>query len=224
MPIRPLLLGHRGARGEKSLPENTFASFDRALARGCDGFEFDVRLSADGRPVICHDASIRRLRVAETPAEQLALPSLREVLQRYRHKAFLDIELKVRGLEDIVLDLLQSHPPARGYVVSSFLPEVLEVIHGMDSSIPLGLICETRAQLKLCREFPVEYVILHHQLASKAAIAEIKDAGKKLLVWTVNTLRDIHRFAHWGVDGLISDYPDRMVLVNGGQLSRRVQK
>ena len=48
MAIRPLLLGHRGARAEKSISENTLASFDLALAQGCDGFEFDVRLAADG--------------------------------------------------------------------------------------------------------------------------------------------------------------------------------
>ena len=52
---RPLLLGHRGARGLKSIPENTLAAFDRALADGCDGFEFDVRLTADGQAVVHHD-------------------------------------------------------------------------------------------------------------------------------------------------------------------------
>jgi glycerophosphoryl diester phosphodiesterase len=56
---RPLLLGHRGARGIRSIPENTIASFDRALADGCDGFEFDVRLTADGEAVICHDPVFR---------------------------------------------------------------------------------------------------------------------------------------------------------------------
>ena len=48
----PLLLGHRGARVGKSIPENTLASFDLALASGCDGFEFDVRLTADGQAVV----------------------------------------------------------------------------------------------------------------------------------------------------------------------------
>ena len=50
---RPLLLGHRGAR--RVAPENTFFAFDKALRAGCDGFEFDVRLSSDGRGVVCHD-------------------------------------------------------------------------------------------------------------------------------------------------------------------------
>ncbi len=128
MPIRPLLLGHRGARAEKSVPENTPDSFDLALAQGCDGFEFDVRLSSDSQPVICHDANIRGLEVAQTSAQQLGLPLLHEILQRYQTNAMLDIELKVAGLERITLELLRSHPPARGYVVSSFLPEVLQAI------------------------------------------------------------------------------------------------
>ncbi|MGC1220522.1 MAG: glycerophosphodiester phosphodiesterase, partial [Candidatus Sulfotelmatobacter sp.] len=72
MAIRPLLLGHRGARAEKSIPENTLASFDLTLAQGCDGFEFDVRLTADGHAVVCHDATAHGLKIAESPAEALA--------------------------------------------------------------------------------------------------------------------------------------------------------
>ena len=79
-----LLLGHRGARADKSIPENTLASFDLALAQGCDGFEFDVRLTADGQAVVCHDATTGRLKIDECSAEALTLPSLREVLTRYQ--------------------------------------------------------------------------------------------------------------------------------------------
>src|SRR5580698_2516450 len=99
MAIRPLLLGHRGARAEKSIPENTLASFDRALAHGCDGFEFDLRMSADGQPVICHDATTHGLEIAQSSAKQLALPLFRDILKRYQTTAFLDIELKTPGLE-----------------------------------------------------------------------------------------------------------------------------
>src|SRR5580704_10634380 len=110
MGIRPLLLGHRGARAEKSIPENTLASFDLALARGCDGFEFDVRLTADGQPVVCHDATAHGLKIAESSAEKLGLPHVRDVLARYQSTAFLDIELKVSGLETIAVDLLKKLP------------------------------------------------------------------------------------------------------------------
>jgi glycerophosphoryl diester phosphodiesterase len=211
MPNRPLLLGHRGARGEKSVPENTLASFDLALARGCDGFEFDVRLSADLHPVVCHDATFRRFKVAQCSAQQLNLPLLREVLQRYQNSAFLDIELKVGGLESVVLDLLRLHPPARGYVVSSFIPEVVSTFHEMSTATPLGLICETHAQFRLYPKLPVDYLILHHKLASEEIICQMKREGKKVFVWTVNSPRDIERFKHREVAGIISDYPERLV-------------
>jgi glycerophosphoryl diester phosphodiesterase len=203
---RPLLLGHRGARALKSIPENTLASFDQALADGCDGFEFDVRLSADGNPVVCHDPQTGGLEIARASGEQLAaLPQLQDVLARYQARAFLDVELKVLGLEKITAAWLRKVPPRRGFVVSSFLPEVLQALHAEDSAIPLGLICETRAELSLWRRLPIEYVIPHHRLADAALIRKIRTAGKRMLVWTVNTPADMQRFAESGVDGIISD-------------------
>jgi glycerophosphoryl diester phosphodiesterase len=218
MEIRPLLLGHRGARAEKSIPENSLASFDLALAQGCDGFEFDVRLTKDGQGVVCHNAAIHGREIAVCSAEQLSLPSLLEVLTRYRSNAFLDIELKVPGLEKITVDLLRRLAPIRGFVVSTFLPEVLQTIHGLDATVPLGLICETRAELSFWRELPAEYVIPHCMLLRRDVIQQIKTAGKKILVWTVNVPADIKRFSKWGVDGIISDDPKRLALTLGRQI------
>jgi glycerophosphoryl diester phosphodiesterase len=211
MPFRPLLLGHRGARGKRSVSENTLASFDFALTAGCDGFEFDVRLSADRQPVLCHDAKSQRLTVAKCSAEQLALPLLSVILQRYKHSAFLDIELKVLGLETIVSDLLCLYPPQQGFVISSFIPEVLLTLHQINPTAPLGLICDTRSQLSPLGTLPVNYVMLHHRLAKLPAITQMRSAGKKIIVWTVNSSREIQRFKQWKLDGIISDYPDRLV-------------
>lgn len=215
MEIRPLLLGHRGARAEKSVPENTLGSFDLALASGCDGFEFDVRLNVDSQAVICHNASSHGLEIAKSTAQHLGLPLLREVLTRYQHTAFLDIEVKVAGLETITVRLLQEFAPARGFVVSSFLPEVLLAFHSMDAAIPLGLICETRAQLSRWPQLPIEYVISHHKLLRRGVISEIKDAGRKVFVWTVNAAPDMKRVSQWGVDGIISDSPQRLAATLG---------
>lgn len=204
--FRPLLLGHRGARALKSIPENTLASFDQALADGCDGFEFDVRLTADRTPVVCHDPQSGGIEIARSSAEQLsALPQLQEVLARYQDRAFLDIELKVSGLEAIGVALLQNYPPRRGFVVSSFLPEVLRAVHVLDASIPLGLICEIKAQLECWSELAIDYVIPHYKLVDSALMSEIRAADKKILVWTVNLPADMQRFAELGVDGIISD-------------------
>ena len=79
--IRPLLLGHRGARAFRQIPENTLASFELCLQQGCDGFEFDVRLSADGEAVICHDATIGGMEIENRASKSLALPTLEDVLR-----------------------------------------------------------------------------------------------------------------------------------------------
>jgi len=203
---RPLLLGHRGARALKSIPENTVASFDQALADGCDGFEFDVRLTEDGAAVICHDAGSGKFRIERSTARQLTtLPLLRDVLMRYQDQAFLDIELKVRDLERTVFDLFLRFKPRRGCVVSSFIPGALKALHDQDATISLGLICETRTQLRLWTELPITHVIPHHALVDVDLVRKVKGAGRKLFVWTVNDPVDMHRFAEWGVDGIISD-------------------
>jgi glycerophosphoryl diester phosphodiesterase len=202
---RPLLLGHRGARALKSIPENTIASFDRALADGCDGFEFDVRLTEDEEAVVCHDAKISGYDVSRTLAKDLSqLPRLRDVLQRYRD-SFLDIEWKVKGLERITLDLFLRHKPRRGFVVSSFQPGSLKTVRALDATVPLGLICESKTQLRLWNELPIEYVIPQYELADPDLVRKIKGAGKKVIVWTVNDPADMQRFAEYGVDGIISD-------------------
>ena len=211
MLTRPLLLGHRGARAEKSVPENTIASCDLALAQGCDGFEFDVRLTADGQAVLCHDPKTRGLEIAKCSAQQLRLPLLREVLARYQRTATLDIELKAPGLEKIAADLVREITPARGFVVSSFIPEVLGKMRSIDDRVPLGLICETQSQLSRWRRLPVEYVILHHKLVRTRCVAEMRADGRKIFVWTVNHPAAMKRFLRLGMDGIISDNPQRLV-------------
>jgi len=201
---RPLLLGHRGARGVKAIPENTLASFDRALADGCDGFEFDVRLTGDGQAVVCHDPRVGRKEVAHTASDELpTLPRLRDVLARYGD-AFLDIELKVSGLERIVIEALRERRP-RQFVVSSYLPEVLVNLHDEDATVPMGLICETKAQLARWREMPIAYVIPQCALVDETSVRQIKNAGKRILVWTANTREEMLRCADLGVGGIISD-------------------
>jgi glycerophosphoryl diester phosphodiesterase len=201
---RPLLLGHRGARGVKSIPENTFASFDRALIDGCDGFEFDVRLTADGEAVLCHDPKVERLQIAHADAEKLpGLARLEDVLERYRN-AFLDIELKVPGLETIIVKLVKERNTDR-YLVSSFLPEILQSVRALEASIPLGLICETKTQLQGWEQSPANSLMVQQKLAGAALIRKLKAAGKRVFVWTVNKPEDMQRFVKAGVDGIISD-------------------
>jgi glycerophosphoryl diester phosphodiesterase len=202
---RPLLLGHRGARSSRHIPENTLASFELCLQQGCDGFEFDVRLSSDGQAVICHDATVGGMKIENTNAKSLALPALDDVLREFSRHAFLDIELKVAGLEALTLAELRRHPPQKGYVVSSFLPEVLAAVHDLDPGITLGFLCETAEQLRGWRLAPAEWVIPQFGLADGKLVEPVHVAGKRIMVWTVNRAERMREFAAWGVDAIISD-------------------
>jgi glycerophosphoryl diester phosphodiesterase len=208
---RPLLLGHRGARAFRHIPENTLPSFELCLQHGCDGFEFDVRLSGDGQAVICHDATSGGIRIEDSTSKTLLLPTLKQVLEQFASVAFLDIELKVWGLERQTLSELGKYPPQKGYVISSFLPSLLTAIHDLDPSVPLGYLCETRAQLRGWRQFPAEWIVPRCDLVSQELIHEIHDAGKKAVIWTVNRVDGMKEFAEWGVDAIISDQTQLLV-------------
>jgi glycerophosphoryl diester phosphodiesterase len=207
----PLLLGHRGARASTPVPENTPASFDLALEHGCDGFEFDVRLSGCGCSVICHDAKRNGVNVYQATADQLQLTRLEDVLERYSQRAFLDIELKVPGLESQVLNSLREYRLEEDYVVSSFLPEVVMELKARSAKVQAGLICDQPGQLAGWREHAVDYVIPHFSLVTLRLVQEVHSAGKKLFPWTVNDRKAMLRLADWGVDGIISDETELLV-------------
>jgi glycerophosphoryl diester phosphodiesterase len=211
-PRQPLLLGHRGARAVVQVLENTPASFDLALQHGADGFEFDVRRTVDGCAVICHDPQSGGREILRTRSEGLSeLPRLEDVLARYRDTAFLDIELKVAGLEENVLALLKQHSPRSGYVISSFLPRTLQQLHAQAAEAPLGFICDQENHLALWNQLPISHVMPHYRLLSQDRVAEIHGANRKVFAWTVNQPEDMLRLRDWQVDAIISDDTELLV-------------
>jgi glycerophosphoryl diester phosphodiesterase len=219
----PLLLGHRGARATRRIPENTIASFDLCMAHGCDGFEFDVRRSGDGEAVICHDPVWRASEgghpgveiAGASVAELEGILQLGQVIERYARQAYLDIELKIAGLENPVVEMLRAHPPERGFVVSSFKPDTLMRVRHVAPEVPLGLICDTRAQLATWDTLPVSVVIPHFKLVTRELVLALHAAGKQVLVWTVNESAMMRELEEWGVDGLISDETELLVKTLG---------
>jgi glycerophosphoryl diester phosphodiesterase len=218
---RPLLLGHRGAR--RYAPENTLPALELALAHGCDGFEFDVRRTADGQCIVCHDPRLGGRTIAQTRYADLAAgcaaPTLADVLRSFCGRAFLDIELKVPGLESDTAALLRRYPPVRRFFVSSFLPEVIEHFHREDATVPLGLICDSRRQLAAWSTLPVAGIFLECRLATASAIDILHEANQQVFVWTVNREREMRRCAALGVEGIISD--DTQLLVQTLARDRR---
>ncbi len=193
--------------------ENTIEAFDYAVANGCDGFEFDVRFTSDRRSVVCHDSELGRNEVAAMRFSELAryLACLEEVLARFSRNAYLDIEVKVSGNEEEIVKLLIANPPLRGFVVSSFLPQVLRRLHELDPSLPLGYVCKQAELARQWSEVPISVFIPQYMLVSQAVVDEVHAAGLALFAWTVNQRNAMLRLASWGVDGLISDDPKLLV-------------
>jgi glycerophosphoryl diester phosphodiesterase len=216
--VRPLLLGHRGDRTNSDIAENSFAAFDLALKNGCDGFEFDVRLTLDGKAVICHDPRFRGHSISLTKITALPeLPTLEAVLERYSESAFLNIELKVAGLEEQCLQLLKRHPPAKGYIISSFLPAVVSALRDLDVDTPLGIICGNRTQLGRWPNLLTQFVMVEKSLVTLALVKKLHEAEKNVFVWTVNQPRTITRLTDYGVDGIISDGTAALVATLGSK-------
>ena len=223
---RPLLLGHRGLRPVRRFgvrtsralvpPENSIAAFDRALAAGCDGFEFDVRFTSDKRAVLWHDPQMDGREVsladyAELHRRRSHLACVEDVLDRFAKTAYLDVELKVAGNEEVIVAALRTTPPTQGFVVSSFLPKVVFRLHELDSSLPLGYVCKRAEDVQRWSSLPIRVFIPHLRLVSKRLIDDVHSHGIQLFTWTVNRQSDMLRLAAAGVDGLISDDPALLV-------------
>jgi glycerophosphoryl diester phosphodiesterase len=151
------------------------------------------------------------MKIEKTASNLLELPALEEVLRQFAHRAFLDIELKVAGLEQQTASILQKYVPQKEFVVSSFIPDVLTAIHNLDPAIPLGYLCETRGRLRGWNESRAEWIIPRCDLASRELIGTIHKAGKKSMLWTVNLEERMREFAEWGVDAIISDETELLV-------------
>jgi glycerophosphoryl diester phosphodiesterase len=189
------------------------AAFEYALTHGCDGFEFDVRHTRDGRNVLWHDPKWQAMEIATTDYSDLTdrsgacLPLLEDVLQGFGPRAFLDIELKVAGNEGSVIAAVKEHPPERGFVLSSFYPEILAKLHEVDPSLPLGFICDRDRAIAVWREMPIR-VFLPHESFVRPALVEVAHArGLHIMTWTVNDANRMRELAGWGIDGIISDDP-----------------
>ena len=220
MSSRPLLLGHRGLRrsGLRAITsntpvENSLEAFEYALSQGCDGFEFDVRYTRDGRNVLWHDAQFNGKDIASTEYAGLGdrdegcLATLDDVLRQFGERAYLDIELKVAGREDGIVAALNAQSSSawiRGVFLSA--RGLAEAAQSNDQ-IPLGYICERSDWMDRWRELPIKVFLPRHDRVQAQLVEEVHDRGLQIMTWTVNSPRHMRQLAGWGVDGLISDDP-----------------
>jgi glycerophosphoryl diester phosphodiesterase len=210
-----LRLAHRG--DWRRAAENTLPALLAALkAPACDGLEFDVRLSADGVPVLLHDETLARVqgrpeRVDDVRAralEELGVPRLADVLAAIPHRAFLDIELKGRHDRAVVEVLAAGRGPGLvKAVVSSFVPETLERVAGLVPAWPRWLnatdlepaTIATATDLE-CRGISVEW----HAI-DPGSLARVRAAGLQVAAWTVRRRPTSARLERLGIFATIAE-------------------
>ena len=204
-----LRLAHRG--DWRKAPENSLASIAAALAvPGCDGVEFDVRLSSDGVPVLTHDETLQRVQgrparvdeVSATVLEELGIPSLADALLAIPHRAAINIDLK--GLHDrTVVEILASGrgPGLVNAVVSSFEPVTLERIAGLAPAWPRWLNAWNLSAdtIRLAADLECQAISVDFHVIDRASVAAVRGAGLDVAGWTVRRRSTYGRLQRLGV-------------------------
>ena len=220
----PLRIGHRGAAGHA--PENTLAALELAITYGVDMVEFDVRRTADGTLVLLHDDSVDRTTNGEGKIEELSLslfreldagggeriPFLEEALACLSGRAGAMIELKVRGTASDVCAKVQEADFHGAVIYASFFhEELLTVRRLMRDALTLALIEDAPIH---STAFATNAQATHAGLAlntvTSSLVQGLQAKDIKVFVYTVDEPDDIARMKRLGVDGIISNFPDRI--------------
>ncbi len=201
-------IGHRGARGHA--PDNTIESFEKALALGCDEVETDVWLMPDGSHLVSHDR----------PGSPGGILSLDDVLDLCRGRMGLNVELKCEGSDASAYQTgaaIGAHLAARGddsVYVSSFWWPALEGVRASAPGVRRAyLFASSPPRPALIVEARAAGLWGLHPNRAYVTADLIRDAhagGLAVQAWTVNDAAEIARLAAWGIDGIMSDFPERI--------------
>jgi glycerophosphoryl diester phosphodiesterase len=234
----PWVIAHRGASG--TTPENTMAAFRRAVELGARFIETDIHLSRDGEIVAIHDATLDRTTSGRGPvmahslqelraldagswfSPQFAgerLPKLDEILS-FSAQADVNLYLEIKsesgyGIERALVSALRGRVEAMRVVVLSFDPHALELVRRLDRVIMTGLLWDDDPANAVERAMHIgaRQLAPRGDRVTPALVAEAHTNGLQVVTWTVNELEHIRALVATGVDGIMSDYPDRLLAV-----------
>lgn len=221
-----LCIGHRGAKGHA--PENTLLSIRRAIELGADGVEIDV-FYVDGQLVVIHDEKLERTTsgrglVSAQSFEFLRkldagdgekIPTLNEVLDTVDRRVFVNIELKGPRTAEPVVALVDRYIAERGwrpsdFIISSFDHEELSLVPG--DRLRLGVLFRRPPPnyAKIAADLRAYSVHPELRHTTRDFVADAHAHGLKVFVYTVNSPGDIERMRAIGVDGVFTDFPERV--------------
>ncbi len=225
----PIVIGHRGAKGH--LAENTLPSIAKALDLGVDGIEIDIFQCASGELVVFHDKTLDKLTNATGFIEELDLdsiqkievlngftiPTLEEVLDLIKGQVVLNIELKGSSTALKTNELLQRYFEGEAWspekiLISSFNWDELKIFRSVNQRVPIAILTEDDPldAISIGLELKAAAINPNYVSLNSDNVAKIQKAGFKIYTWTVNAVDDISLMKNLGVDGIITDFPERI--------------
>lgn len=223
-----LCIGHRGAMGHA--PENTLLSMEKALELGVPWLELDV-YEVEGHLIVIHDKKLERTTngvgyVMEQTFDYLRsldagkgqkIPTLDEVFDLVQRRAGINIELKGPNTAGPVAAFMERYR-LKGWtddeiLVSSFKHRELKKIKGFDSEIRIGPLIKEIPEGNAAFAEEMEAFSVHISLKhiNRAFVVDAHNRGLEVYVYTVNQLNDIERMRSFGVDGVFTNYPERVL-------------
>jgi glycerophosphoryl diester phosphodiesterase len=218
-----LKIAHRGATGHA--PENTLIAFTKAIDLGCDGIELDVHCCKTGEIVVLHDETIDRTTsgngfVKDLTVQDLQhykIPTLEEVLNLINQQCVVNIELKTFETANKVVELINKYVCDKNwnyehFLVSSFDWNALQKVHLFNNKIRIGVL--TAFDLEKAIDFAESIAAFsinpYYKLLNQENVTLLRQNGFKIFPWTVNDLSAIEKMKLLKVDGIISDFIDRI--------------
>jgi len=231
-----LAIAHRGASGHA--PENTLAAFKRAVALGTAFIETDLQLSRDARFVAIHDNTVDRTTNGHGRVQELALvdlrkldagswfgseftgeriPTLEEILEfSKKHDLVFYLEMKPAGSwggEHALVGALRDSGEIARTVVISFDSRILQALRRIEPTVMTGLLFNGQIERPLDRavEVGARQLVIRGDLVSPALLSDARKRDLQVVCWTVNHPAHMRMLIEAGVDGIMSDYPDRLM-------------
>jgi glycerophosphoryl diester phosphodiesterase len=232
---KPWIIAHRGASAYA--PENTLAAFQRAVELGAPFIETDLHLTRDARFVAFHDRMLQRTTNGQgavldcTLAELRRLdaglwfdrefmgeriPTLEEVLvfSRERDVVFY-LEIKYEGawgMHHALVAALREHEASARTIVLSFDPRTLRSVRELDASIMIGLLGEKAEDdlVKSALDVGARQICPRHDIVTSEMVERAHAADLGVAAWTVNEAEQMRAAIAAGVDGVMTDRPDRL--------------
>lgn len=209
-----LIIAHRGIHNNIDIPENSIASFNKAIKNKFP-IELDIRKTKDDALVVFHDKTLKRLANFNKNIENMSLneikklkllgteehiPTLKEVLNLVNGKVLIDIEVKnckswKKICKILISDLSKYKYP---YIIKSFNPKIIKYIKKLDKNIIVGLLIKNNIYNKKVGNLILKYYNPNFLAISKKIIN--KNGIKKhllkynIIIWTISSKEEMNKY------------------------------